>query len=256
MNLGLTGKTALVVGASGGIGRAIAIALAGEGARVAIVGRDRDELEATFRLIETGRGAGIALAADVLELDEPGWRELRLRIEEDLGTVEVLVYAAAAPDRPARVPNIAPEHWAEVLATDLTGLWQCLSEFLPPMAQKGWGRVIALGSLMGSQGGFSEGAYAAAKGGLAGLVKTVAQEYARKGITANVVVPGRIATRRTAGLNERVAEAMRRAIPLRREGTPEEVAAVVAFLASEQASYVTGAEIPVTGGRELGMLAL
>ncbi len=256
MNLGLGGKSALVVGASGGIGRAIAVALAGEGARVAIVGRNREELEATFRLIEKSKGAGIALAADVLELDEPGWRELRLRIEEDLGPVEVLVYAAAAPDRPARVPNIPIEHWAEVMGTDLTGLWQCASEFLPNMAQKGWGRVIALGSLMGAQGGFSEGAYAAAKAGVSGLIKTIAQEYARHGVTANVIVPGRIATRRTAGLSERVEEAMRKAIPMRREGTPDEVAAVAAFLASEQASYVTGAEIPVTGGRELGMLAL
>ncbi|MBM3274721.1 MAG: SDR family oxidoreductase, partial [Candidatus Sericytochromatia bacterium] len=210
----------------------------------------------TFQAIEARDGAGIAMAADVRELDAGGWAELRTRVEQDFGPVSVLVYAAAAPDRPARIPNIPQDHWDEVLATDLTGMWRCCAAFLPHMAQHGWGRVIAIGSLMGAQGGFSEGAYAAAKAGLAALIKTVAQENARHGITANIVVPGRIATTRTAGLSERVSEAVRKAIPAGRVGTPEEVAAVVAFLASVHASYVTGAEIPVTGGRELGMLAL
>lgn len=254
MDLGLDTKTALVVGASRGIGRAIARTLAAEGAMVCLVARDGAALEALAAEIRSAGGRALPLAVDIRD---PGiWESVRARIEADLYPLSILVWSAAAPDRPARIPSIPPDHWDEVLATDLTGLWRCAAAFLPGMAQRGWGRVVAIGSLMGTQGGFSEGAYAAAKGGLVGLVRTIAQEYSSRGITANVLVPGRIATERTAGVTDRVAEAMRKAIPIKREGTPEEVAAVAAFLASERASYVTGAEIPVTGGRELGMLSL
>lgn len=250
MDFGLAGRTALVVGATGGIGRAVAATLAAEGAVAVLVGRDAERLaEVEAELVSRGLRA-LAVTADAA--DPGAWVAVRERIAESLPPVSVLVYAAAAPDRPARVASIPTEHWERVLETDLTGFWRCAACFLPGMAQGGFGRVIALGSLMGAQGGFAEGAYAAAKAGLSGLVKTIALEGARQGITANLVVPGRIATARTAGVSERAREAMRQAIPMRREGTPEEVAAVVAFLASEAAGYVTGAEIPVTGGRELG----
>ncbi len=251
MDLGIAGKTALVVGASRGIGRAIARSLAAEGAQVALAARNREALEA---LREELGGRSLVLEADVR--DPAIWPSIREQIGAAFGPVDILIYAAAAPDRPARLPSIQTAHWEEVMATDLTGFWRCAAAFLPGMAQQGWGRVVALGSLMGALGGFSEGAYAAAKAGLGGVVKTIAQEYARMGVTANLVVPGRIETERTAGVSERAQEAMRKAIPLRREGTPDEVAAVVTFLASIQASYVTGAEIPVTGGRELGLLSL
>lgn len=254
MDLGLAGKGALVVGASRGIGRAIAQALAAEGAAVGLVARDEAALAALAAEIGSTGGRSLAIPADIRQ---PGiWEPIRERLESNLAPISILIWAAAAQDRPARVPSISPEHWDDVLATDLTAFWRCAAAFLPGMAQRGWGRVLAIGSLMGTQGGFSEGAYAAAKGGLVGLTRTIAQEYATRGVTANVVIPGRIATERTAGVSERVAEAMRKAIPMKREGEPSEVAAVVAFLASERASYVTGAEIPVTGGRELGMLSL
>lgn len=249
------GKTALVVGASRGIGRAIARTLAAEGAAIVPVARDAAALEALAREIREAGGQAVPLAADAR--DPTTWLAVCERLEAlEVPPVAILVWSAAAPDRPARVPSIAPEHWDEVLATDLTGLWRCVAAFLPGMARYGWGRVLAIGSLMGMQGGFAEGAYAAAKGGLVGLVRTIAQEYATRGITANILVPGRIATERTATVSDRVAEAMRKAIPMRREGGVDEVAAVAAFLVSERASYVTGAEIPVTGGRELGMLSL
>ncbi len=256
MDLGLTGKTALVVGASRGIGRAVALALGAEGMRVAVMGRSAEALAETVDQLRAGGAQAGSVVLDAARADQARWLEAREAIEAELGPVEVLVYAAAAPDRPARLATLPETHWNDVLATDLGGLYRCAQVFLPGMAQRGWGRVMALGSLMGLQGGFAEGAYAAAKAGLVGLIKTIAQEYARQGITANLVIPGRIATERTAGLSERAAEAMKKAIAMRREGTPEEVAAVVAFLASVQASYVTGAEIPVTGGRELGMLSL
>lgn len=255
MNLRLDGKVCLVIGASRGIGRAIALALAAEHAVVGLVGRDAAGLAQTLQAIETAGGRGAAWPFDARASSED-WQALRQRCEAELGAADVLVYGAAAPDRPARFASISAEHWQEVMATDLEGFWQCASAFLPGMGQRGWGRVMALGSLMGKQGGFSEGAYAAAKAGLGGLIKTIALEYGARGVTANLVVPGRIATERTSGLSERAAEAMRRVIPARREGRPEEVAAVVAFLASELASYVNGAELPVTGGRELGMVAL
>lgn len=256
MDLGLAGKTALVVGASRGIGRAVALSLASEGMRVALMGRTVAGLEGTVEALRAMGARTAAFAVDARHADHARWQAERADIEAELGPVDVLVYGAAAPDRPARIATLPEDHWNEVLATDLSGLYRCAATFLPGMAQRGWGRVVALGSLMGLQGGFSEAAYAAAKAGLVGLVKTIAQEYARQGVTANLVIPGRIATERTAGLSERAAEAMKKAIPLRREGTPEEVAAVIAFLASVHASYVTGAEIPVTGGRELGMLSL
>lgn len=254
MDLGLADKGALVVGASRGIGRSIALALAAEGAAVGLIARDEAALDTVATEIRSTGGRTLSIPADIRL---PAiWEPIRDRLESDLAPVSILVWAAAAPDRPARVPSIPAEHWDNVLATDLTAFWRCAAAFLPGMARRGWGRVLAIGSLMGTQGGFSEGAYAAAKGGLVGLARTIAQEYATRGVTANVVVPGRIATERTAGVSERVADAMRKAIPMKREGEPSEVAAVVAFLASERASYVTGAEIPVTGGRELGMLSL
>ena len=250
MDLGLAGKTALVAGATGGIGRAVALALAEEGCRVALVARDAARLAEVCEALSARGTPCLALAADVT--DPAAWAEVRRQVEGTLAPVSVLVYAAAAADRPARVASIPPEHWQQVLDTDLTGFWRASACFLPGMASRGFGRVIALGSLMGHQGGFAEGAYAAAKAGLGGLVKTIALENARTGVTANLVVPGRITTERTAGVSDRAKDAIRQLIPMRREGTPEEVASVVAFLASQAASYVTGAEVPVTGGRELG----
>lgn len=252
MDLGLSGTTALVVGASGDLGAAIATALAAEGVAVVVVARREEPLQALAAAITAAGGRALARPLDVVAADEAAWKALRAELEADFGPVGILVWAAAAPDHAARITSIPEAHWAATLATDLTALWRCAAAFLPGMAKARFGRVIALGSLMGAQGGFGEGAYAAAKAGLGGLVKSIALEYARFGVTANVVVPGRIATSRTATLGDAAAEAMRRAIPLGREGAPAEVAAVVAFVASRAASYVTGAELPVTGGRELG----
>lgn len=256
MDFGITGKAALVVGASRGIGQAIATALSVEGMGVAVVARTASALEAWVSCARDRGGAAAAFVFDARTADAAAWRQLHDHVGSTLAPVDVLVYCAAAPPRPARLPNITPEHWEEVLQTDLLGFWRAVGAFLPDMARRGWGRLIALGSLMGRGGAASEGAYAAAKGGLCALVKTAALEYARFGITANLVIPGRIHTPRTAQLSDRHVEAMRRAIPLGREGTPEEVAAVVAFLSSTQASYVTGAEVPVTGGRDLGAIPL
>lgn len=239
----LAGKVALVTGASRGIGAATARALASDGWSVGInYRRDRDGAGAVAASIEEEGGTALAVAADVS--DGAAADEMLARITEELGPVLVLVNNAGMTADNLSM-RLSDEDWTRVLDVNLTGPFRLTRAALGPMMRRRFGRVINVSSVSGIRANPGQANYAAAKGGLIAFTRTVAVEVARRGVTVNAVAPGMIETELTAELD---AEAIAAAIPARRIGTPEEVAACVGFLCSPAASYVTGATLTVDGG--------
>ncbi|MBN1530914.1 MAG: 3-oxoacyl-ACP reductase FabG [Thermoleophilaceae bacterium] len=241
MPLGREGA-ALVTGASRGIGAAIAKALAAEGWPVGVNYRsDSAAAAAVVSSIEESGGRALAIAADVSEPSAPD--ELFARVEEELGPVLVLVNNAGV-----RADNLSPamddEEWERVLETNLSAAFRMTRRALRTMIRTRWGRVVNVASVAGQRAAPGQANYATAKAGLVALTKTVAAEVARRSVTVNAVAPGFVSTDMTEGLDERLLEL----VPARRMGTPEEVAACVRFLVSEEAGYVTGAVLTVDGG--------
>lgn len=233
---------ALVTGGSRGIGAAIAVALAAEGWPVAVNYRsDESAAAGTVAQIEQAGGRALALAADVTDPEQT--QECFARAEQELGPVLVLVNNAGV-----RADDLAlsmrDSEWAHVLDTNLTAAFRLTRQALRAMIRARFGRVINLASVVGPRANPGQSNYAAAKAGLIGMTKTVAVEVARKGVTVNAIAPGLIATDMTANLDGGLLSA----VPARRAGTPEEVAACARFLASEQAGYVTGSVLYVDGG--------
>ena len=242
----LAGKHALITGAGGGIGRAIAVELAGRGAGTILVGRSADALEATRAAVEAAGDAAEVLAGDVTGEDWLARLEGR--------PVDVLVNNAAAFAPYGVLEHVPDEAIDRVLATIARAAIRSTRRFLPGMKQRGFGRVIQIGSVAAHFGAQGQVAYAAAKSSLVGLTRSVSAEGARHGVTANLVEPGLIDTERVAATIE--PEWQRLLLmntAMGRMGRPEEVACVVGFLASPCAGYVTGATIPVSGGFGLGL---
>jgi len=239
-------RTALVTGAGRGIGRAVAEHLAGLGHRVAVNYRaSAAEAEMVAASIEEAGGEAVAVGADVS--DEAAVGALFAAVQERLGPVEILVNNAGIT-RDGLLLRMSAEDWDAVLAADLRSAYLCTRAALRAMLRARWGRIVSIGSVAGLVGNAGQANYAAAKAGLVGFTKAVAREVGSRGITANVVAPGFVETEMTAALGEEAREAARRAIPLGRFGTPQEVAAAVGYLASDPAAYITGQVIVVDGG--------
>ena len=243
----LTGRVAIVTGASRGIGRAIALRLAAAGARV-VAGARADHAQPVAREIEAAGGAAVAVPLDVTEAESIAamTRTALDRFER----IDVLVNNAGIV-RDKLLLRMKPEEWDAVIATNLTAAFACCRAVLRPMVKQRSGRIVNVGSVVGRTGNPGQANYAASKAGLEGFTRSLALEVAARGITANVVAPGMIETDMTAALDERARQALRGRIPAGRLGTPGDVAGAVCFLASDEASYITGQVVSVNGGMYL-----
>lgn len=257
MDLELTGKTAFVMGASRGLGRAIARALVQEGVAVALVARDQGRLETVAAaLTAEGPGRAVACAADLND-----WTSLNtaiIKAGDQLGGIDILLNNSGGPP-PSGVSNVAPELWRDQFEAMVLSLMRTTDHLIPTMRAKGWGRILTIASSTVIEPNPVLGVSNTLRSALVGWSKTLAGEVARDGITVNLLLPGRIATDRLTELDQAAAEqagvdratiaASRAAsIPVGRYGTPEEFAAVAAFLASPRAAYVTGTMQRIDGG--------
>ena len=242
----LDGKTALVTGASRGIGRAIALCLAAEGARVAInYAGNVKAAEEVKTAIEAAGGTAILCQADIA--DSSAVEAMVANVVKEFGTIDILVNNAGIT-RDALLMRMKDEDFTKVLNTNLKGVFYCTKAVSKLMMKKRSGRIVNMASVVGLVGNAGQTNYAAAKAGVIGFSKSAAKELASRGITVNVVAPGFIGTDMTAGLPESVKEKMLTDIPLGRMGEAEDVANAVLFLASDQASYITGQVVNVDGG--------
>ena len=238
-------RVALVTGGSGGIGRATVVALAEAGHRVAVAYAGNRE-SAEKGAAEVG---GLAVHLDVT--DEAAVDTAFGEVEQALGPVEVLVNNAGV-NADGLVVRMGDDQWRGVLATSLDGAFHTIRRAVPGMMRRRFGRIVNVSSVVALSGSAGQANYAAAKAGLVGLSRSVARELASRSITCNVVAPGPVRTAMTDALSEERRGEMTAQVPLGRMGTPEEVGAVIAFLCSDEAAYVTGAVVPVDGGLGMG----
>ena len=239
-----TKRVAWVTGASRGIGRAIALKIAVTGFVVVASARSNNA-DAVVDKINGEGGKAVALSLDVTDSDSI--LNVAKTAVEQFGSIDVLVNNAGIV-RDQLLMRMKPEDWDTVIATNLTAVYGCCQSVLRPMMKQRSGRIINISSVVGQSGNPGQTNYSASKAGLIGFSKSLAREVASRGITVNVVAPGMIDTDMTAGLDERAREALSAQIPMARLGVPDEVASVVCFLASHEASYITGQVVAVNGG--------
>ncbi|HEX2225013.1 MAG TPA: 3-oxoacyl-[acyl-carrier-protein] reductase [Thermoanaerobaculia bacterium] len=243
--LRLDDKVALVTGASQGIGEAVARLLARHGAKVVLAARNEDKLKRLAEEIDAGGGCARPLALDV---SQPETLAERIKsLPEDFAAVDILVNNAGitADNLLARM---SLEDWEKVIRTNLTGSFALARELVRGMMKRRWGRIVNISSVVGLMGNPGQANYAASKAGLIGFSKSLAKELGSRNITVNVVAPGYIETAMTDKLTDAAREQLTGAIALQRLGTVDDVAAAVLFLASQEAGYITGETINVSGG--------
>lgn len=246
----LAGRTALVTGASRGIGRAIAVALGAMGARLVVAGRREAELELTCEAVRARGAQCVALIGD---LREPRWLQ---RLDEAAPQVDVLVHNAAAFAPYAPLERVEPARIDEVVDVIVRAPLSITAHLLPAMKSRGFGRIVSIGTIAASHGADGQVAYSTAKAALVGLTKSLAAETARYGVTANLVEPGLIATERIAeAVEPRFQRRLLANVALGRAGSSEDVAHLVAFLCSPRAAYITGTVLSVSGGFGVGLYA-
>lgn len=245
----LTGKVAFVTGASQGIGRAIAVALSAAGARVALAARSEQKLAEVAGQVQSAGGEALSVKMDVADPEQikAGFQQALAKF----GRLDILVNNAAIT-RDGLALRMKLEDWDTVMRTNLTAAHLCTQQALSTMMKQRWGRIINITSVVAETGNAGQANYVAAKAGLIGLTRAIATEMASRNITVNAVAPGFIATPMTDPLPEKVKEEMKARIPLGRFGTENDVAAVIVFLASEEAGYITGHVLDVNGGMHMG----
>ena len=242
MNIDLSGRAALVTGSTRGIGRAIVETLAGCGAKVAVVGRDRTRAEeVATQLPGTARGFSCDIG------DVPSVTKLVEDVEKELGGVDILVNNAGLT-RDNLLMRLKDDDWDAVIDANLRGAFVAIRAATRGMMKRRWGRVINIASVVGIVGNKGQANYAASKAGLIGLTKSVAKELASRNILANAVAPGFIETDMTAAMTPEARATLSQQIPLERLGTPNDIAGIVGFLSSEHAAYITGQVFVVDGG--------
>lgn len=241
----LSGQIALVTGGSQGIGRATALALAECGADVAVMARTQEKCEAVAEEIRALGRRALAVRGDLASEEEI--KAAVARVAAELGAIGILVNNAAIT-RDGLMLRMKREDWDSVINTNLTGVFLLTQQVLPMMTRARRGRIINLASVVAQSGNVGQVNYIAAKAGIIGLTKAVAREYAARNITVNAVAPGYIETPMTAVLPAAARDAMLNQVPLKRPGTDRDVAAAVAFLASDEAGYITGQVLNVNGG--------
>ena len=245
----LEGRVALVTGASQGIGHACALALAGQGASVAVAARNQQKLDDLVAQITAGGGKAAAFVMDVADEEQ-----IKSSIKSALGQfgkIDILVNNAGIT-RDQLVMRMKRTDWDAVLNTNLTSAYLCIQQIIGSMLKQRWGRIINITSIFGQMGQAGQANYAASKAGLIGLTMAMAREVASRNITCNAVAPGFIETGMTAVLSEELKQSAVKMIPLGRVGAPEDVASAVSFLASDEASYITGHVLNVNGGMLMG----
>ena len=242
----LKGRTALVTGGSRGIGRAIALALAEEGADVAInyVSSEPAAREVADKIRKIGRNSLLA-QADVG--DYPDTFRMAQEVMKEFGHLDILVNNAGINSDKTFV-KMDHASWRKVLGTNLDGVFNCTKVFVDQMLRQGYGRVVNMTSVIGQIGNFGQANYAASKAGVAAFTKSLAKELAGKGVTVNAVAPGFIETEMVIGIPDKVKERLLAQIPLHRFGTAEEVARAVVYIVSSDGDYITGAELSINGG--------
>lgn len=238
----LTGKTALVTGATGGLGGAIARALHKQGATVAISGTRKDVLDA---LAGELKDRVHVLPCDLSDKDQV--EALVPQAEAAMEKLDILV-ANAGVTKDNLFVQLRDEDWDSVININLTATFRLSRAAMKTMMRRRFGRIIGITSVVGVTGNPGQGNYTAAKAGMIGMMKSIAKEYAKRGVTANCVAPGFVATPMTDKLNEKQREAIMAMVPANRLGTPDDIAAAVVYLASDEASYVTGQTLHVNGG--------
>src|SRR5207245_1399875 len=247
--MSLSGAVALVTGASQGIGRACALKLAAAGAAVAVAARNQNKLNELVNEITAANGKAAAFALDVCDEEQ-----IKSGIKSALGQfgkIDILVNNAGIT-RDQLVMRMKRADWDSVLNTNLTSAYLCIQQVIGSMLKQRWGRIINIASVFGQMGQAGQANYAASKAGLIGLTMAIAREVGSRTITCNAVAPGLIETAMTAGLGDEFKQNAVKQIPLGRVGSPEDVAHAVAYLASEEASYITGHVLNVNGGLLMG----
>jgi len=247
--MSLAGRVALVTGASQGIGRACAVRLASAGAAVAVAARNQTKLDELVSEIKASGGKAEAFPLDVS--DEEQIKSAFKTVLGQFSKIDILVNNAGIT-RDQLVMRMKRADWDMVLNTNLTSAYCCIQQVIGSMLKQRWGRIINVSSVFGQMGQAGQANYAASKAGLIGLTMAIAREVASRSITCNAVAPGFVETAMTSGLPDDLKQTALKLIPLGRIGTPEDVANAVAFLASDEASYITGHVLNVNGGMLMG----
>src|SRR5215813_12958245 len=245
----LAGHVVLVTGASQGIGRACAIALAQDGASVALAARNEEKLKQVADEISAAGGKAESFRMDVGSEDDV--KSAIKKAIDTFGKVDILVNNAGVT-RDQLVMRMKRPDWDDVMKTNLTGPYLCIQQVIGSMLKQRWGRIINITSIFGQMGQAGQAYYASSKAGLIGLTMAIAREVGSRNITCNAVAPGFIETAMTAELSAELKDSALKMIPLGRVGMPEEVASTVAFLASDEAAYITGHVLNVNGGMLMG----